>query len=185
MLKMMKKFRVVFLSALLLLQGCVLGVDIEDYSAADAGPEMDIVDFFSGEVRAWGMVQDYTGKVTRRVIGEFTGERRDNQVVLNEILRFDDGEVTERKWTFTRQEGGHYTAKTPDPSLLSEASGTQSSFAFNWRYRFLVPVGDDEIELDFDDWIFRIDEATAVNRIKLKKFGLTVGEMVLFYQKLR
>lgn len=183
MLRMTRNFKKVCLIAMLLLQGCVFSAEVADYPADESGLDMDIVEFFTGEVRAWGVVQDYTGKVNRRVTGEFSGRRQGDAVVLTEILRFDDGEVTEREWTFARQEGGRYTATTPDTSLLSEASGQASGFAFHWQYRFLVPVDDDEIELDFDDWIFRIDDETAVNRIKLKKFGLTVGEMILFYRK--
>lgn len=180
----LRKLGYFLLAALILpLQGCSFSSGLEDYPDEGATLSMDIVEFFTGEVRAWGLVQDYSGKVTRRLTGEFSGQREGNAVVLSEVFRFDDGEVTRRQWTFERTEGGLYTATTPDKDLLSEASGRASSYAFHWTYRFLVPVGDDSIALDFDDWIFRIDEETAVNRIKLKKFGITVGEMTLFYRK--
>jgi hypothetical protein len=38
-------------------------------------------------------------------------------------------------------------------------------------------------DIDFDDWMFRIDERTVLNKAVMSKFGVRVGEIVLSFHK--
>ena len=48
-----------------------------------------------------------------------------------------------------------------------EAAGN----ALHWRYVLALPVGDRVHHVDFDDWMFLIDERVMLNRSAMKKRG--------------
>jgi hypothetical protein len=39
------------------------------------------------------------------------------------------------------------------------------------------------VELQFDDWMYRIDERTVLNKAKMSKFGVHVGDVFLSFDK--
>ena len=53
-------------------------------------PKLDIRDFLSGKVKAWGMLEDRSGKVTRRFVVDMEGRWNGNEGVLEEYFTFDD-----------------------------------------------------------------------------------------------
>ena len=53
-------------------------VNLQEYK--DDSPEFSLLDFFQGETKAWGLVQDYSGKVTRRFTVNMTGTLHDEAV---------------------------------------------------------------------------------------------------------
>ena len=46
-----------------------------------------------------------------------------------------------------------------------------------------LPVGDNEYRVQFDDWMWAMDENTLMNRSDIKKFGLVMAEVTIFMQK--
>ena len=40
-----------------------------------------------------------------------------------------------------------------------------------------------KIKVRFDDWIFKQDDKTAINKAILTKFGFKVGELTVFFTK--
>ena len=40
-----------------------------------------------------------------------------------------------------------------------------------------------KIKVRFDDWIFKQDDKTAINKAVLTKFGFKVGELTVFFMK--
>lgn len=152
---------------------------LEDYKTA--APKFDIQQYFSGKVVAWGMVQDYSDKVTRRFCVELDGQWQGNEGLLKEVFYFADGEVTYRNWQLTKLKQGKYQGRAED--VVGNASGQQVGFAFQWQYDLLVPIDGDEIQLSLDDWMYQIDQYRVFNRTKMKKFGVTVAEITLFFDK--
>jgi hypothetical protein len=67
--------------------------------------------------------------------------------------------------------------------VVGVARGQQVGLAFQWQYNLNVPVDNDVIELSLDDWMYKIDEHRVFNRTKMKKFGVTVAEITLFFDK--
>ncbi len=55
--------------------------------------------------------------------------------------------------------------------------------AFNWRYTLRVPIRGETYEVQFDDWMFQIDERTVLNRAYMSKFGVRIGEVSLSFSK--
>jgi hypothetical protein len=152
---------------------------LEDYQATS--PKLDIQQYFSGKSIAWGMVQDYTSKVTRRFCVELDGQWQGNEGLLKEVFYFSDGEVSFRNWKLKKLKQGKYLGSAED--VVGNANGQQVGFAFQWQYDLLVPIDGDEIQLSLDDWMYKIDEYRVFNRTKMKKFGVTVAEITLFFDK--
>ena len=72
----------------LLLAGC--SSTITDYQHET--PELHLDKFFNGHLVAYGMVQDYRGKVIRRFRAEINASWQDGEGVLDEQFFFNDGE---------------------------------------------------------------------------------------------
>ena len=46
-----------------------------------------------------------------------------------------------------------------------------------------LPVDGKEYEVQFDDWMFLVDERVMLNRATMSKFGVTLGEVLLSFSK--
>ncbi|HCG6970849.1 TPA: DUF3833 domain-containing protein [Vibrio parahaemolyticus] len=154
-------------------------VDIDNYQAST--PPFNLFEYFDGNVKAWGMVQDYSEKQTRRfeidIVGTITGD----ELVLVEDFVFDDGETDQRVWTISRAEDGRYTGKADD--IIGFANGKEQGNALQWQYDFELKMDDSTVTVAFDDWLYRQDDKHVFNLTKIKKFGVEVGTITLFFQK--
>ncbi len=175
---MLKNFKIISLSLLfILITSC--SSELSDYKETD--PKFDIKNYFTGDLIAWGMVQDYSNKVTRRFCVELTGTWKSNQGELAEVFYFDDGEVSYRTWQLTKLLNGEYSGSAED--VVGTAKGKQSGYAFQWQYQLLVPIDDELYQFDMDDWMYQIDEYRVFNRTTMNKFGIEVAEITLFFDK--
>lgn len=159
------------------LVGC--SADIDDYQTSS--PAFDLFDYFQGETHAWGMVQDYTDKQTRRFFVTIDGTVVGDTLTLVEDFRFDDGELSQRIWTITRSDAGHYTGQADD--IIGTARGREVGNALQWQYDFELQLDDGSVTVSFDDWLYRQDERHVFNLTKIKKWGMEVGQITLFFQK--
>ncbi len=170
-----KRFAIAVLA--ILISSC--SADIETYQSS--APRFDLFGYFNGNVRAWGMVQDYTGKQTRRFEVEIVGIVEDNSLTLVEDFVFDDGELDQRIWVITKSKDGSYQGKAED--IVGVATGKEQGNALQWQYDFEIKTDDSTITVAFDDWLYRQDEKHVFNLTKIKKFGIEVGTITLFFQK--
>jgi hypothetical protein len=153
--------------------------ELDNYQATK--PSFDLFGYFDGNVKAWGMVQDYSDKQTRRFEVEIVGTVQGNQLTLVEDFLFDDGEVDQRIWVITRLENNRYEGKADD--IIGVANGQEQGNALQWQYDFELKMDDDTITVAFDDWLYRQDDRHVFNLTKIKKFGVEVGTITLFFQK--
>lgn len=166
----------VFLLSVVLV-GC--SADLDDYK--NSGPSFDLFDYFEGETQAWGMVQDYTDMQTRRFEVAIVGTVNGNQITLVEDFIFDDGEKTQRIWVIKMLENGEYTGTADD--IIGTAVGKEEGNALQWQYDFELVMEDSSVVVSFDDWMYRQDQRHVFNLTKIKKFGVEVGQITLFFQK--
>ncbi|MBX2838071.1 MAG: DUF3833 domain-containing protein [Gammaproteobacteria bacterium] len=170
---------VVSLVSLVLLAGCA-GMDAQSYR--EQSPEFVLEEFFDGTVKAWGIVQNRDGDVVQRFTVDIDGSFADDQLVLDETFTYGLGEGVEKRiWTIQRLSDGRYTGSADD--VLPGAAGRSWGNAFNWRYKMDLPVGDRQYRVNFNDWIWALDDSTIVNRAYIRKFGLTFAEVTLFMQR--
>jgi len=153
--------------------------DLDDYQAS--GPRFDLFEYFNGESTAWGMVQDYTEQQTRRFEVKIVGSVDGNTLTLVEDFVFDDGEETQRIWTIDRLADGTYQGRADD--IIGIATGREVGNALQWQYDFELQMDDTSVVVAFDDWLYRQDEKHVFNLTKIKKFGIEVGTITLFFQK--
>ncbi|KXF83244.1 DUF3833 domain-containing protein [Enterovibrio coralii] len=172
----MKKIAFV-LAFVLTAVGC--SSSLSDYK--NSTPAFNLFEYFEGRVDAWGMVQDFTGKQTRRFSVEITGTVEGNTIRLDEDFVFDDGETQNRVWVIEKLPDGSYQGTAGD--VIGKASGREEGNALHWVYVLAVEVDGSTYELTLDDWMFRQDEKRVFNLTSMKKFGLEVGRVTLFFEK--
>ncbi|MGX9418312.1 DUF3833 domain-containing protein [Vibrio sp. RC27] len=153
--------------------------EIEKYN--NTTPKFDLFSYFTGDTRAWGMVQDFTGMQTRRFVVEITGTVDGDTLVLDELFDYDDGERDTRRWEITKQSDGSYIGTAGD--IIGEAIGVEKGNALHWKYDLELLVDGDPIVVHFDDWLYRQDESHVFNVTQIKKYGVNVGKVTLFFQK--
>jgi hypothetical protein len=170
-----KKTVAALLSFLLVACG---SIDVNEYR--DAGPKLDMRTFFDGELKAYGILQDRSGKVTRKFTADIDASWMGNKGVLDETFYFDDGETSKRVWQLELQ-GNRVVGTAGD--VVGEASGEFSGNALFWRYVLTIPYKEKTIDITIDDWLYLVTENKLINKSVLKKFGFRVGDLTLLIEK--
>ncbi|WP_339390021.1 DUF3833 domain-containing protein [Vibrio neptunius] len=174
---MRKITTLIVVGLLTLLTGC--STDISEYKGST--PAFNLFEYFEGEVTAWGMVQDYTNKQQRRFKVDIVGSIDGDTLTLVEDFEFDDGELDQRIWKIKRLSDNTYAGEAGD--ILGVARGKEDGNALHWVYDFELVVDGSTITVAFDDWLFRQDEKHVFNITSIRKFGIEVGKITLFFQK--
>ena len=151
----------------------------EDFK--DTEPEIKIEKYFEGQVKAWGILQDRKGRVTRQFEANMLGKFENNILTLEEDFFWKDGETQRRVWKIKKIDEHNYIGTAPD--VVGEAKGVSYGSAFKFEYNLMIPFKGKNIKIRFDDWIFKQDEKVAINRATLTKFGFKVGELTVFFEK--
>ena len=163
-----------------LLTNCV-GNQMKPTDFKDQKPRLIIEDYLSGKVKAWGLLQDRSGKVTRQFSAELNGKWDGKQLILDEEFNWNDGEVQKRQWQITKLDEHNYEGTAGD--VVGKAKGYSYGPAFKFEYVLLVPIKGNEVKITFDDWIFMQDEKAAINRATMTKFGIKVAELTVMFVK--
>ncbi|WP_342058759.1 DUF3833 domain-containing protein [Aeromonas sp. OTU364] len=174
-----RTWRLLLLWSLLLLTGC--GASLDDYRGQ--GPNWDLARFFNGKLVAHGLVTDRSGEVTSRFRVEMQGRWREGKGELFEQFYFDDGRQQTRTWFLSKGADGHWRGTASD--VVGEAVGKTAGFALNWRYQLDLALPDgDVVRVSFDDWMYLLDEDRLINRAEISKFGIHLGEVILYIERL-
>lgn len=164
------------------LSGCA-GISVERYQAQQ--PVLDLAQYFNGTLDGWGMFQNRSGEVIKRfhVVIDAKWEKRDGVDVgtLDENFSWSDGTTSRRVWTITRVDAHRYLGRADD--VVGEARGEAAGNALRWRYVLALPVDGKVWNVDFDDWMFLIDDKVMLNRSAMSKFGFHLGEVTLSFTK--
>lgn len=163
----------------LLLSACSASLD--DY--ANNKPDFDLPEYFDGNITAWGIIEDYSGTLTRHFCVDIVGTWENNQGQLHETFYFDDGEQQIRIWELQIAADGTVTGQASD--VIGDAAGETRGNAFNWHYVLEVPIDGSVYEFAVDDWMYRLDRDRLFNRSYMKKFGITVAEISIYFDKSR
>jgi hypothetical protein len=166
------------LTALLFTAGCSSG-QIKTYEQNT--PTLSIEEYFSGKIAAFGILQDWQGKVTKRFRVAMEGTWQGEKGILKEHFHYDDGKEQAREWHWEKTDAHHFIGTADD--VVGVAKGTQHGNAIYLRYTLKVPVDGKIIELDFDDRMYLIEGNVVLNKVKMKKFGFTVAELTISFVK--
>ena len=168
-----------FAAAALLGAGCGSSPTPADYAAEK--PVLDLKTYFNGEIVAHGIFTDRGGKVARRFTVQMTGTWNGNQGVLDERFTYSDGKTERRVWKLTDEGNGRWSGRADD--VVGVAEGRAAGNALNWKYTLALPVDGKVYEVQFDDWMFLMDERVMLNRAKMSKFGIHLGDVTLSFHK--
>lgn len=172
---LMRWLSVVFCGLLL---GCS-SVKVSDYAAER--PVLDLRSYFNGPVTAHGIFTDRSGKVVRRFVVQMQCTWTGDEGVLDEAFIYSDGERQRRVWRLKRLADGRYTGRADD--VVGQAQGEAAGNAFNWQYTLALPVDGRVWHVQFDDWMYQMDERTMLNKAVMSKFGIRLGEVTLAFVK--
>lgn len=162
----------------LLTSGCA-GPNVDTYD--DFAPRLVPKDFFEGELTARGVVKDWSGEVIRTFDADIVASWDEQGVgTLDEVFRFNDGEVQTRVWTLTPNNQG-YLANAGD--VVEPGQMRFAGNAVNMEYVLRVPYGDGTLDVTMDDWMYLVTTDTLINQTSMRKWGFKVGEVVLVIQK--
>lgn len=150
-----------------------------DYSATT--PEFRLEQYFEGKVNAYGVVRNRSGQITRRFKVDITGHWSNNTLTLDEYFLFDDGEKDFRQWRITPSTNHSYIGRADD--IIGEATGEASGAYLRWDYQLNLKVEDKTYKVRFDDEMMLLDDQRMMNIAKIKKFGITLGSVVIFFEK--
>ncbi|AZY49394.1 DUF3833 domain-containing protein [Bordetella avium] len=160
------------------LMGCS-GPQVSDY--AQQRPLLELDKYFNGRIHAYGIFQKRSGEVARRFTVVMDCHWEGNQGVLDEAFTYSDGTTERRVWRLTKHADGRYTGRADD--VVGEAQGQTAGNAFRWNYTLRLPVDGKTYDVQFDDWMFLINEQVMINRATMSKFGFKLGEVLLSFSK--
>lgn len=152
---------------------------VEDY--ARNTPELRIDEYFLGHTRGWGMVQDYSGKVTRRFVVDVMGTRDDDKLILDEDFVYADGESQHRRWVFSPAGDRQWVGRAAD--VTGVATATSSGNAFRMKYVLQVPIDGSPWEFNMDDWMYLQPDERIINRTSMRKLGIEAASITLSFQR--
>jgi hypothetical protein len=161
-----------------LVVGCATPVP-SDY--AQEQPVLDLARYFNGELTAYGLFTDRSGRVARRFVVALKGRWDGDDGVLEEDFTYSDGTTERRVWRLKKEPAGRYSGTAAD--VVGTATGQAAGNALQWRYTLRLPVGGKTYDVQFDDWMYLVDERVMLNRAVMSKFGIRLGEVTLAFIK--
>lgn len=177
---MMKTWRTALALTLFMLAGCGT-VPVEQYR--DERPALDLRRYFDGTIDGWGLFQDRSGKVVKRFYVRIDAKWVGDTGTLDEHFEYADGTRSRRVWTITRLDAHRYRGAAAD--VVGEARGEAHGNALRWNYVLNLEVDGKTYAVDFDDWMYLMDDQVMLNRSVMSKFGVRLGELTLSFHKRR
>ena len=171
--------RTVLLCIATLLTSCGTTMTPSEY--ASETPALDLQTYFNGTVDAWGIFQDRSGKVIKRFKVVIHCSWQGDTGTLDEDFSYSDGTKQKRVWTLKKMADGKYIGTADD--VVGEAKGQVGGNALNWKYVLALPVDGKVYNVNFDDWMYLMDDQVMLNRAVMSKFGFRLGEVTLSFHK--
>jgi Protein of unknown function (DUF3833) len=175
----MNRRSALILAAALGLTACASAPTPTDYAAQT--PVLDLRSYFDGDITAHGIFTDRSGKVVRRFVVKMKCRWNGDDGVLDEDFTYSDGTKERRVWTLKKLPGGRYTGTADD--VVGVAIGEAAGNALRWSYTLRLPVDGSVYEVQFDDWMYLMDQRVLLNKAVMSKFGIRLGEVTLAFSK--
>lgn len=151
-------------------------MQIQDFKGTT--PEFIPEVYFNGPMSAYGLVKDRSGKIIRRFKGDLVGSWDANGTgTLDEKFVYDDGEVQTRVWRLKPVGDRRYIGTAGD--IVGEAQMQAEGNTVMIDYTMRVPYKGETIDINVRDWLHLQDDGVIINHSKMKKYGFTVGELVI------
>ena len=157
--------------------------DMKPENYVNTEPKIKIEEYFLGNVKAWGIFQDRSGNVKRQFIADMKGSFNGEILTLNENFLYSDGEKSFRQWRISKSKDGVYNGQADD--VIGMASGVAAGNALNWTYVLDLKIGKNKtLRVAFNDWMFLQPGGVLLNRARMSKFGIELGEVTIAFMKI-
>ena len=165
--------------ALFGLTGCV-SMTPEDF--VNKSPKFILEKYFQGKTRAWGLFEDRFGIVRRQFVVDIVGVWDGSVLTLDENFVFDDGERDFRQWRIRKLTDGTYEGRADD--VVGTAKGIASGNTLYWTYTLNLKLNSgSSINVKLDDWMFLQSGGVLLNRARMSKFGINIGQISISFQR--
>ncbi len=152
---------------------------------ANEKPNLDLSEYFNGTSDAYGIFTDRSGEVKKRFTVLLVADWKvvDGKKVgtLDESFEYSDGTKQKRIWTLTETAPGKYIGRADD--VVGDALGESAGNALNWAYTLALPVDGTIYHVQFNDWMYLVTPKVMLNKAKMSKFGIDLGEVTLSFYK--
>jgi len=145
-------------------------------------PKFELQNFFSGSLKAHGILKNRSGEVIRYFNATLEGRWKDGIGTLAEVFTFDDGEIQQRIWTMIPNEKGEYIATANDVIGAGEIKIAGNALFMN--YVLQVPYDGDLLEVNVDDRMYMVKDGVVINESIMTKFGIDVGYLSIIIEKI-
>jgi len=153
---------IVCLIMVLPLIGCGIAPSLDDPKLSNK--QLNLEEFFDGEIIAYGQFQDTFGNVTRRFEVDIQAEMVGKTLTLVEDFSYSDGTIEQRVWTLEKI-GDDDWVGTAD-GVIGGARGEESG-----------------MRVSFDDYMWLLSDDRMLNKAYMSKFGVPLGEVTIIFEK--
>ena len=170
------RLQTLFLSIILLIFTGCSKMQIEDFT--DTTPQFIPQEYFNGTLKAYGLVKDRNGKIMRTFKGVLVGSWDQEGIgTLDEKFIYDDGEELTRVWKL-KPTGEHLFDATAG-DIVGTAKMIANGNTVMIDYVMTIPYKNTTLDISVKDWLHLQEDGVIINHSKMKKFGFTVGELVI------
>lgn len=167
-----------------LLAACTARPSFDDPPLNDL--ELNLEEFFVGELTAFGQFQDILGTVRRSFTVDIVGTWDGEVLELVEDFVYEDGSTEQRIWTLRKT--GDTTWEGTAPGVIGTATGEENGNRFNWRYEIDLPVPSadgptETLRVTFDDWMWLVTTDRLLNRAYVQRFGIDIGDVIISFER--
>jgi hypothetical protein len=168
------------LAVLLMLAACSGKPALDDPNLSTR--DLNLEEFFQGNLVAYGQFQDVLGEVRRRFEVKINGTWDGETLRLVEDFVYEDGSTEQRIWLLEKLDEQRWQG-TAD-GVIGIATGEERGDVFNWAYTIDLPVEQGEtLRVSFDDWMWLLSGDRLLNRAYMKRFGVTIGEVIIYFER--
>jgi hypothetical protein len=144
-------------------------------SFRSTAPAIDPIQFFTGHVASWGVLENRSGEPTRIVTTDCTGEAGDGTLRMTQRLTIGQDAPATRTWQMRRAGPGRYEATAND--MVGVARGEAAGRAFHWTWTLAASPGNSLKNVAMDQWWYLLDDGSMLNRTTIRKFGVILAEV--------
>ena len=145
--------------------------------------KLDIKNFFNGELEVFAVVQDAGGKIessyTSKVVGKWE-EGRGN-VQFNYL--FNNGKKDSRTWLFTINDSSGFSIIGHDFIESGNGRNQGNAAVINYSLNLNRGLGDKKQRVDFEDYLYLVDEKSAIIISSMKQDKKNVAKAIISLKK--
>jgi hypothetical protein len=139
--------------------------------------------FFLSRTEGCGLVRDLTGRLIDRCAISTLGvwDHGYGALRFDETFTYQDGAVDVLHWTFAPDAQGRMSAS--EPSVAAPVRGWNSGLDYCLRFKRRGGVRGGPLTLAYHTRFTLMQPDLALKFVRIKLFGLTLGEMTAFHRR--